>query len=135
MNELIKREFGEFNPRQFRPKGRTKDYHPSVFRRPVNVKDKRSEINYFAQLLSWELGNKHTFHLQENIQFVVDTLNFSFSGYARYKIIGNSVRVPYFRVWTATQKFTFDLSQGEFDKCRFVEIISELVGCQSDYEF
>ena len=134
MSSLVKKEDGEFSPRRFRPKGRTLEYHPSVFSFPLRGVDNRSEINYWAQLLSWEIANKYNYHLHENIQFIVDALNDSMQGYARYSIIGNSVRVPFFSVWTATRKYTFDLSQGEIPKLNFIETISELTDRQASYE-
>jgi len=78
-------------------------------------------------LLAWNVAGKHTHDLQFNIQYIVDALNEMYSSVDSHEIIGSSLHHSNMSIWTSTDKYTFDLKNGEIPKDEFIAAISELV--------
>ncbi len=125
MNMVI--QTGTFEARRQAVTERTKEGKPVEFTGPKPGSDGRSIANYVAQRLAWDVANKHTHHLQFNIQFIADALNTAFGGHRCKKIIGTSLHHSKMSIWTESTRYTFDLNDGPIEKMRFLEAMCELV--------
>lgn len=127
MTLTLTKQTGTFEPRREPVSERTTPGITPIFTAPNPQNNYRADANLVGQLLAWNVAGKHTHDLQFNIQYIVDALNEAFSSVAAQEIIGSSLHHSNMSIWTATDKYTFDLKNGEIPKEEFMAAISELV--------
>jgi predicted HNH restriction endonuclease len=132
MNKYVEKRKAEeskpFLPKPFELTMRISENHPVSRVRPLY--DGKAESNYYGRLLTWKVTGKSTYHLQKNIQMIVDFLNDEWKLSRENVIIGSSVHNKKggfcFSIWTKDWKLTFDLKRGEIEKDFFLQEVEKI---------